>query len=115
MRHILALNCLLQIEQDKSEEESSVGDALALAFRFAHFCLASLINFALYSNEASLLFPILCNLFPRLCWYVEEFKGGFKGVLVLLLLGAFSDLQFSIEDFLWQTFIRHSSIMACPS
>ena len=28
MRPILALNCLLQIEQEKSEEESSVGDAV---------------------------------------------------------------------------------------
>ena len=26
MRPILALNCLLQIEQERSEEESSVGD-----------------------------------------------------------------------------------------
>ena len=26
MRPILALNCLLQIEQEKSEEEGSVGD-----------------------------------------------------------------------------------------
>ena len=33
MRPILALNSLLQLEQDRSEEESSVGDALALAFR----------------------------------------------------------------------------------
>ena len=32
MRPILALNCLLQIEQERSEEESSVGDVLALAF-----------------------------------------------------------------------------------
>ena len=38
MRSILALNCLLQIAQERSEEESSVGDALALAFRCAHFC-----------------------------------------------------------------------------
>ena len=33
MRPVLALNCLLQKEQERSEEESSVGDALALAFR----------------------------------------------------------------------------------
>ena len=33
MRPVLALNCLLQIEQERSEEEISVGDALALAFR----------------------------------------------------------------------------------
>ena len=36
----LALICLLQIEQERSEEESSVGDALALAFRCARFCSA---------------------------------------------------------------------------
>ena len=43
MRPILALKCLLQIEQERSKEESSVGDALALAFRCARFCSASLI------------------------------------------------------------------------
>ena len=43
MRPILSLNCLMQIEQERSEEESSVGDALALAFRCACFCLTSLI------------------------------------------------------------------------
>ena len=70
------------------------------------------------SYEASPLCSILCNLFPWLCWYVEVFMGGFEGVLVSLLLttmGAFSDLYFSIEDFLWQTFIRHSGNMACLS
>ena len=49
MRPILALNCLLQIEQERSEEESSVGDALSLAFRCARFSSASLILFASYS------------------------------------------------------------------
>ena len=49
MRPILALNCLLQIEQERSEEESSVGNALALAFRCARFCSASLILFTSYS------------------------------------------------------------------
>ena len=49
MRPILALNCLSQTEQERSEEESSVGDALALAFRCARFCSASLILFASYS------------------------------------------------------------------
>ena len=37
MRPILALNCLLQIEQERSEEESSVGNPLAMAFRCARF------------------------------------------------------------------------------
>ena len=96
MRPILALNCLLQIEQEGSEEESSVDDALALAFRCARFCSASLILLT-----ASLLMrprhfcSILCNLCPRLCLYVEVFKGGYEGVLVSLLLntmGAFSNL-----------------------
>ena len=89
MRSILALNCLLRIEQERSEEDSSVGDALALAFRCARFCSASLILFGFTSTpsyEASPLCSILCNLFPRLCWYVEVFKGGFEGVLVSLLL-----------------------------
>ena len=122
MRPILALNCLLQIEQERSEEETSVGDALALAFRCAGFCSASLILFASYLPAPLFMRP---RHFVRSCaicshdsWYVEVFKGGFEGVLVSLLLttmGAFSYLKFSIEDFLWQTFIRHSGNMACLS
>ena len=57
MSPILALNCLLQIEQERSEEESSVGDALALAFRCARFCLALLILFASYSPAPFLMRP----------------------------------------------------------
>ena len=57
MRPILALNCLLQIQQERSEEESSVGDALALAFRCARFCLASLILFASYSSAPLFMRP----------------------------------------------------------
>ena len=48
MRPILALNCLLQIEQERSEQESSVGDALALAFRWARFCSASSLGYLKY-------------------------------------------------------------------
>ena len=123
MRPILALNCLLQIEQERSEEESSVGDALALSgFPLCTFLLGFADSFCFVftsspSYEASPLCTILCNLFPWLCWYVEVFKGGFEGVLVSLLLttmGAFSCLNFSIEDFIWQTFMRHSGNMACP-
>ena len=55
MRPILALNCLLRIEQERSEEESSVGDALALAFRCALFCSALLILFASYSSAPFLM------------------------------------------------------------
>ena len=57
MRPILALNCLLQIEQERSEDESSVSDALALAFRCARFCSASLILFASYSPAPLLMRP----------------------------------------------------------
>ena len=57
MRLILALNCLLQIEQERSEEESSVGDALALAFRCARFCSALLFLFASYSPAPLFMRP----------------------------------------------------------
>ena len=64
MRPILVLNCLLQIEQERSEEESSVGDALALAFRYARFCSASLILFASYSPAPLFMRP---HHFVRSC------------------------------------------------
>ena len=68
IRSILALNCLLQMEQQRSEQDSSVGDALALALRCARFCSASLILVASYS-----LAPLLMRLrhFARSCeiWY----------------------------------------------
>ena len=51
------LICLLQIEQERSEEVSSVGDALALAFRCARFCPASLILFASYSPAPLFMRP----------------------------------------------------------
>ena len=99
MRPILALNCLLQIEQERYEEESSVGDALALAIRCARFCSASLILFASYSSAPLLMRPRhfvrSCAICFHDCWYVEVFKGGVEGVLVSLLLttmGAFSNL-----------------------
>ena len=57
MRPILALNCLLQIEQERSEEESSVGDVLALAFRCSRFCSASLILFVSFSPARLLMRP----------------------------------------------------------
>ena len=57
MRPILALNCILKIEQERSEKESHIGDALALAFRCACFCSASLIRFAPYSPALLLMRP----------------------------------------------------------
>ena len=84
MRPILGLNCLLQIGQERSEEESCVGDALALSsgFPLCTFMLGFADSFCFVftstsSYEASPLCSILCNLFLRLCWYVEVFKGGF--------------------------------------
>ena len=97
MRPVVALNCLLQIEQKRSKEESPVGAALALAFRCAH--CASLILFASYSPALLLMRPRhfvrSCEICSHDCWYVEVFKGGFKCVFVSLLLstmGAFSNL-----------------------
>ena len=55
MRPILALNCLLQMAQERSGKEISVGDALALAFRCACFGSTSLIPFASYSPEPLLM------------------------------------------------------------
>ena len=104
MRPILALNCLLQIEQERSEEESSVGDALALAFRCARFCSASLILFASYSPAPLFMRP---RHFVRSCaicshdsvGMLKSLREEIEGVLVSLLLttmGAFSYLKFSM-------------------
>ena len=60
----------MQIEQERSEEESSVGDVLALAFRCARFCSASLILFASYSPAP---------LFMRPRHFVERVDGGRGG------------------------------------
>ena len=57
IKPILALNCLLQMEQQRSEQDSSVGDVLALALRCARFCSASLILFASYSLAPLLMRP----------------------------------------------------------
>ena len=99
MRPVLPLNCLLQIEQERSEEESSVGDALALAFRCARFCSASLILFVSYSPAPLLMrhrhFIRSCAICPHDSVGMLVFKGGFKGVfesLLLTTMGAFSNL-----------------------
>ena len=64
MRPILALNCLLQIEQERSDEESSVGDALVLAIRCERFCSVLPILFASYSPDPLLMRP---RHFVRFC------------------------------------------------
>ena len=126
MRPVLALNWLLQIEQERTREvwgRKLCWWCLSAGFPLCTFLLGFADSFCFVFTsspfyEASPLCTILCNLFPWLCWYVEVFKGGFEGALVSLLLttmGAFSYLKFSIEDILWQTFIMHSGNMACPS
>ena len=50
--------------KERSEEESSVSDALALAFRCARFCSALLILFASYSPAPFLMKP---RHFARSC------------------------------------------------
>ena len=76
MRPILAINCLLQIAQERSEEENSVGDSLALAFRCIAFCLASLSLFASYLLAPLRMRPshfvILCDLFSRLSFGMSK-------------------------------------------
>ena len=97
MRPILALYCLLQIEQERSEEESSVSDALALAFRCARFCLASRILVASYLPAPLLMRP---RHFVRSCAIsshdsVGMFKSLREGILVSLLqatMGVLSSL-----------------------
>ena len=82
MRPILALDCLLQIEQERSEEESAAGDALALAFRCARFCSASLIIFASYSTPPLLMRP---RYFKRSCAICShDSVGMFKSLRVAL-------------------------------
>ena len=109
IRPILALNCLLQIEQQRSEQDSFVGDALALALCCARFCLASLILFASYSLAPLLMrprhFAWSCAICSHDCWYVAILEGGFEGVFVsplLTTIGAFANdgnNSINIQDF----------------
>ena len=59
---------VMSIEQERSEEESSVGDALALAFRCARFCLASLILFFIPLAKSEWQRPVQL---AALCSHVE--------------------------------------------
>ena len=52
------------MEQQRAEQDSCVGDALALALRCARFCSASLNLFALYSLASLLMMP---RHFARSC------------------------------------------------
>ena len=118
MRPILALNCLLQIEQERSKEESSVGDALALAFRCARFCSALLIPFVSYSPAPLFMRP---RHFVRSCAICSHDAVGMLKSLreaLRVSLYRFSDHHgsvFLLEVLHRQMFIRHSGNMACPS
>ena len=96
MRSILALNCLLQIEQERSEGESSVRDALALAFRCARFCSASLILFASCSPGPLLMRP---RHFVRSCAICSH---GSVGMLKSLR----EALRVSLYRFFWPPWER---------
>ena len=80
MRPILALNCLLQIEEERSEEESSVDDAVALAFRCARFCSASLIVFASCSLALLLMRPRHFVRSCVICSHDYEYVGMLKSL-----------------------------------
>ena len=79
------------MEQQRTEQDNSVGDALALALRRTRFCLASLILFASYSLAHLLMRP---RHFARSCaicshdsvGMLKFFERGFVGVFVSLLL-----------------------------
>ena len=98
-RPILALNCLLQIEQERSEEESSVGDALALAFPCAHFCSASQIPFASYSPAPFLIRP---RHFVRSCAICSHDSVG-------MLKSLREALRVSLYRFFWPPWVRFPS------
>ena len=65
MRPILALNCLLQIEQDRSEEESSVGDALASSFPLCTFLLGFADSFCFVFTSSPFYEGIYIYIYRR--------------------------------------------------
>ena len=96
MRPILALNCLLQVQQERSEEESSVGDALALASRCERFCSASLILFASYSPAPLFIRP---RHFVRSCAICSHDSVG-------MLKSLRETLRVSLYRFFWPPWER---------
>ena len=70
-------------------------------------------------NEASQLCTILCNLFSMSVG-ASMLKSLREALRCLCIAssdyhGSVFLLEVLVEDFLWQTFIRHSGNMACPS
>ena len=87
---------MLQMEQQRSEQDSSVGDALAVALSCARVCSASLIPFASYSLAPLLMRP---RHYARSCAICSHDSVGMlkslREVFVSLLLttmGAFAHL-----------------------
>ena len=103
MRPILALNCLLQIVQERSEEESAIGDALALAFRCARFCLAFLIIFVSYLPAPLLMRP---RLFAQSCAscsqrLLKSLRETFRMSFLVLFVRLFDLCLFGFVGFLF--------------
>ena len=86
----------VQIEQERTEEESSVGDALALAFRCTRFCSASLILFVSYSPAPTLMRP--CH-FVRSCAICPHDSVG-------MLKSLREALRVSLYRFFWPSWER---------
>ena len=119
--------CLSQFSSKQklasSDCAGSDDDSIALAFRYLLFLSASQILFCFkqcgsFDDEATPLCVIQCSLLSGLSWNIEALNQGFKGVFVgfpLTTLRALSFLKFSIQNFLWQSLIRHSCNMASPS
>ena len=97
-RPIVTLNCLLQMEQQRSEQDSSVGDALALALRCALFCSALLILFASYSLASLLMRPRHC---ARSCAICSQDS-----------VGMLTSLREALRVSLYRFFDHHGSV--CP-
>ena len=110
MRPISALNCLLQIEHERSVEESFIDNALAQAVRWVCFCSASLIRFASYSPAPLHMGP--CH-FARSCAICShDTVAMLKSLKEHLRVYFYPFFWLPWEDFLWQTFSRHSGNMA---
>ena len=111
-RPILALICLLQIEQIDFENDHSDDDPLDLALRSLRFRSVSQTLCVVVVCRLSDVCSILCNGFRNLWLYVEIIKVGFKDVFIpirLATLGALAHLKFSILSFFGS---RSSDILA---
>ena len=82
------------MEQQRSEQDSSVGDALALALRCARFCSASLIRFASYSLAPLLMRP---RHFARSCAICSHDSVGMLKSLTEVLVLLFVTLWFILR------------------